>query len=98
MAVVPPIPKASVNTAAAVKMGDNLNCRNAYRKLPGRLCMEHLSILYAVLSRQVPKSCKLADPVRTPTHFRRVLLYGRFKESFVTELQRAGWLSGPDPY
>src|SRR5947209_18533951 len=55
MAVVPPIPKASVNTAAAVKTGDNLNCRRAYRKLPGRLCMEHLSLLYALESRQVPK-------------------------------------------
>src|SRR5712692_4759498 len=55
MAVVPPIPKASVNTAAAVKTGDNLNCRRAYRKLPGRFCIEHLSLLYAVESRQVPK-------------------------------------------
>src|SRR5467141_1657579 len=57
MAVVPPIPKANVSTAAAVKTGDNRNCRRAYRKLPGRLCMEHLSLLYALESRQVPKSC-----------------------------------------
>src|SRR5437899_5380527 len=56
MAVVPPIPKASVNTAAAVKTGDNLNCRRAYRKLPGKLCMEHLSLLYVLESRQVPKA------------------------------------------
>src|SRR5207245_8639199 len=69
MAVVPPIPKASVNTAAAVKTGDNLNCRRAYRKLPGRLCMEHLSLLYALEPRQVPK----AGNRRTSPAVRRAL-------------------------
>jgi hypothetical protein len=54
IAVVPPIPKASVNTAAAVKTGDNRNCRSAYRKFPGKLCMEHLSVLYALEPQQVP--------------------------------------------
>ena len=29
IAVVPPIPKASVSTAAAVKTGDNRSCRMA---------------------------------------------------------------------
>ena len=31
MAVVPPMPKASVSTAAEVNTGDSLNCRTAYR-------------------------------------------------------------------
>jgi hypothetical protein len=72
--VVPPIPKASVNTAAAVKTGDNRNCRRAYRKLPGKFCMEHLSILYAVQLLRVPKSSKLVNAPQAGT-IRLVLIY-----------------------
>jgi len=36
---VPPIPNASVRTAAAVNAGEYRNCRNAYRTLPKRFCI-----------------------------------------------------------
>src|SRR5258708_31844957 len=63
IAVVPPIPKASVSTAAAVKTGDNRNCRRAYRRLPGRFGIEHLSILYAAQAVRVPEFGKLLTPL-----------------------------------
>ncbi|HEV2728632.1 MAG TPA: hypothetical protein VGV15_01255, partial [Terriglobales bacterium] len=34
IAVVPPIPSAKVNTAAAVNTGADRNCLSAYRMLP----------------------------------------------------------------
>jgi len=85
MAVVPPIPKASVNTAAAVKTGDNLNCRRAYRKLLGKLCMEHLTLLYALESRQVPK----AGNRRTSSAVRRTFAECCFIDDSRSRLSRS---------
>jgi hypothetical protein len=48
IAVVPPIPKAKVMMAAAVKTGDSRNCRMAYRMLPARLRIRDLLIAYEI--------------------------------------------------
>ena len=62
---------ARVSTAATVKTGDSQNCRRAYRKLPGRFCIEHLFLLYAVQPRRVPMSSRLVNVAQ----FRLVLFY-----------------------
>jgi hypothetical protein len=38
--VVPPIPRARVRTAVAVKTGDRRNWRRAYFRVPGRFCIK----------------------------------------------------------
>src|ERR1700685_3048335 len=64
MAGVPPIPRAKVSTAAAVKTGDNRNCRKAYRKFPGRFCMAHPSIHYEAGPPRVPLTKQPRDTNR----------------------------------
>src|SRR6266699_6526874 len=56
IAVVPPVPKAKVSTAAAVKTGDNRNCRRAYLRLPGRICIDHLSHITKARRSRFPRS------------------------------------------
>src|SRR5215471_11247732 len=44
IAVVPPMPRASVSIAVAVKIGDSLNCRRAYLTLSRNVSMPGLDV------------------------------------------------------
>src|ERR1700677_2783675 len=55
MAVVAPIPSASVSIAVRAKTGDSRICRNAYEISCRRVC---ISAIYDHFKRQVPRIAK----------------------------------------
>jgi hypothetical protein len=54
IAVVPPIPNASVNVAAAVNIGDIRNCRKVYRRVLLKFCKRIPPSYYQVQTDGVP--------------------------------------------